>query len=79
MQVGEEQPFRFLIHDRDTKFSYAFDDVFRGGRSNRPKTSDRAWTGVVALVSPQSSLESDDLWRVMNRAAGRSLRPVRPG
>ena len=29
MQLGEEQPFRFLIHDRDTKFSHAFDEVLR--------------------------------------------------
>ena len=29
MQLGSEQPFRFLIHDRDTKFSQAFDEVFR--------------------------------------------------
>jgi transposase InsO family protein len=29
MQLGHEQPFRFLIHDRDTKFSHAFDEVFR--------------------------------------------------
>jgi putative transposase len=28
MQFGEEQSFRFLIHDRDTKFSHAFDQVF---------------------------------------------------
>jgi putative transposase len=29
MQLGDEQPFRFLIHDRDTKFSLACDEVFR--------------------------------------------------
>jgi putative transposase len=29
MQLGDEQPFRLLIHDRDTKFSHVFDELFR--------------------------------------------------
>jgi hypothetical protein len=29
MQLGEQQPVRFLIHDRDAKFSHAFDELFR--------------------------------------------------
>ena len=29
MQFGEKRPFRFLVHDRDTKFSRAFDEIFR--------------------------------------------------
>jgi transposase InsO family protein len=29
IQLGDEQQLRFLVHDRDTKFSHAFDEVFR--------------------------------------------------
>jgi hypothetical protein len=29
VQLGDEQPFRFFVHDRDTKFSHAFDEVYR--------------------------------------------------
>jgi transposase InsO family protein len=29
MQLGDEHSFRFLVHDRDTKFTHAFDQIFR--------------------------------------------------
>jgi hypothetical protein len=28
MQLGDEHPFRFLVHDGDAKFCRAFDEVF---------------------------------------------------
>jgi putative transposase len=29
MQLGDEHSFRFLLHDRDSKFTHAFDQIFR--------------------------------------------------
>jgi putative transposase len=29
MQFGDEQPFRFLVHDRDRRFSHAVGEIFR--------------------------------------------------
>jgi putative transposase len=29
MQLGDDQPFRLLVHDRDKKFGHGFDNVFR--------------------------------------------------
>ncbi len=36
MQLGDQEQFRFLIHDRDTEFSLAFDEVFRAEASRDP-------------------------------------------
>jgi hypothetical protein len=41
MHFADEQPFRFLIHDRDSKFSRAFDEVFRAEGINL--APDRHW------------------------------------
>jgi hypothetical protein len=38
----QAQPFRFLIHDRDTKFSRAFDEVFRAEGIKVIRTSAQA-------------------------------------
>jgi transposase InsO family protein len=29
MHLGDQQPFRYLIHDHDSKFSHAFDEILR--------------------------------------------------
>jgi putative transposase len=43
MQLGEqERRFRLLIHDRDTKFSRAFDDILRSGDRGDPDTDTSA-------------------------------------
>jgi putative transposase len=42
MQLGDEQPFRLLIHDRDTKFGGGFDEVFRSAGCRVIRTPVRA-------------------------------------
>ncbi len=42
MQFGEDHPFRLLIHDRDSKFSGGFDEIFRSGRVRVIRTPVRA-------------------------------------
>jgi putative transposase len=42
MQLGDAQPFRLLIHDRDSKFSGGFDEIFRSEGVNVIKTPVRA-------------------------------------
>src|SRR5439155_16290060 len=42
MQLGEEQPFRLLVHDRDSKFGGGFDEIFRSDRARVIRTPVRA-------------------------------------
>lgn len=42
MHLGDQQPFRLLIHDRDTKFGGAFDEVFRSDGMKVIRTPVRA-------------------------------------
>jgi putative transposase len=42
MQLGDEQPFRLLIHDRDTTFGGGFDEVFRSAGIKAIRTPVRA-------------------------------------
>ncbi len=36
MQLGDQQSFQFLIHDRGTKFSHAFDEIFSTATESAP-------------------------------------------
>jgi putative transposase len=42
MQLGDEQPFRLLVHDRAATFSHAFDEVFRTESNKVIRTPVRA-------------------------------------
>ena len=42
MQLGDDHPFRLLIHDRDSKFSGGFDEIFRSGHVKVIRTPVRA-------------------------------------
>jgi hypothetical protein len=50
MQLGDEQPFRLLVHDRAATFSHAFDEVFRTESNKVIRTPVRAPNAKV-LVS----------------------------
>ena len=69
MQLGERQPFRFLVHDRDSKFSYAFDEVFRVLRPG----------GLFVITSPLNFRihgYPDDYWRMTPNCLRRMLEPA---
>jgi putative transposase len=47
IQLGDEQPFRLLIHDRDSTFGGGFDEVFRSEGSLPVFLCIGGWLGVV--------------------------------
>ncbi len=77
MAVGErDQRYRFLIHDRDTKFGAAFDEVFRSEGIEvirTPIQAPNAW-GALIRTSCKSARFCERLSLCTPRARG--LQPV---
>jgi putative transposase len=65
MQLGDDQPFRFLIHDRDTKFSHAFDAVFRTEGMKVMRTPIQAPNANAYAERWVRTLRSDYLDRIL--------------
>jgi putative transposase len=65
MQLGDEQPFRFLIHDRDAKFSHAFDEVFRTGGTSVIRTPVQAPDANAFAERWVRTLRTDCLDRIL--------------
>jgi putative transposase len=77
MQLGDEQPFRLLIHDRDTKFSGAFDEVFRSDAIKVIRTPVRAPNANAHAERWVRTVRSDCLDRILvvgRRQLERALR-----
>jgi len=60
MELGDEHALRFLVHDRDTKFSSAFDEVFRS-------------EGFVVIRTPRPGTERERPCRTLGAHASRRL------
>jgi Integrase core domain len=65
MQLRDEQPFRFLIHDRDTKFSRAFDEVFRTEGINVIRTPVQAPNANACAERWVRTIRADCLDRIL--------------
>jgi len=65
MQLGDEQPFRFLIHDRDAKFCHAFDEVFRSEGIRVIRTPVRAPNATAYAERWVRTLRADCLDRIL--------------
>jgi putative transposase len=65
MQCDDQQPFRFLIHDRDAKFSHAFDEVFRSERIKVIRTPAQAPNANAYAERWIRTLRADCLDRIL--------------
>jgi putative transposase len=65
MQLGDEHPFRFLVHDRDSKFSDAFDEIFRTERIKVIRTPIQAPNANAHAERWVRTLRADCLDRIL--------------
>jgi len=65
MQLGDTSPFRFLIHDRDSKFGHAFDEVFRSEGMRVIRTPVRAPNANAHAERWVRTLREDCLDRIL--------------
>jgi hypothetical protein len=83
MQFGDEQPFRFVVHDRDAKFGYAFDAVFRSEgikvdrcSSSAATTSSMSSASTAAVTTRLGRTARCNWSRPTGAARRRQTRPI---